>query len=290
MNTITAETKVCVLLGDPVGHSLSPLIHNAAFRELGINAVYLALPVKEKDFEGAIQGMRAFHFQGASITIPHKVRAVEHMDSLDPVAREIGSINTIVNRNGKLKGFNSDGMGALKALRDHQVNLDGKSVLVLGSGGVARAISFALTMGTRLTKLCIAGIIKEEVISLVDDLQQATESPVQGETMEGKALGIEIPGFDIIINCTPVGMSPDINKSPVPDGLLEKNQLVFDVVYNPLQTRLLKEAEWFGCDTISGVEMFINQAVVQFELWTGEKAPEEVMRKVVLGHLAAQQS
>jgi len=274
------------LIGDPVGHSLSPLIHNAGFRALGINFVYLAFQVKDRDFENAIKGMKAFNFQGASITIPHKVRAVEHMDSLDPVARKIGSINTIVNQNGKLKGFNSDGMGALKALHDHRVDLNGKSILVLGAGGVARAISFSLTMSSQLKELYIGGIIKEEINSLVNDLRGVTEAPIQGEVIGGSAFWGKIPKFDILINCTPTGMYPDTDKSPVPDGFLGKEPLVFDVVYNPPKTRLIKEAERIGCDTISGMEMFINQAVVQFEYWTGEKAPEEVMRKVVLDYLA----
>lgn len=280
MKEINAKTKVCALIGDPVEHSFSPLIHNAGFRELGINFVYVAFRVK--DVENAIKGIRALNFRGASITIPHKVKAVGYLDSLDEMAKKIGSINTIVNQNGELKGFNSDGMGALKALHDHRSDLKGTSVSVLGSGGAARAITFALAMRAKLKELHILGIIKEEISALTDDLEKVTETKVKGELMDEDILRKRIFGSDLLINCTPVGMYPKSDGSPVPINFLRKGLLVFDIVYNPPQTQLLKEAKSIGCDTISGIEMFINQAVVQFELWTAKKAPEAVMRKVVL--------
>ena len=284
MKKIDAKTKVCALIGDPVEHSFSPLIHNAGFQELGINLVYVAFRVK--DLERAIKGIRALNIRGVSITIPHKIKAVDYMDSLDEMARKIGSINTIVNQEGMLKGFNSDGMGALKAFRDREIDLDGRRVLVLGSGGVARAITFALTMNARLKELRVLGIIKDEINGLIADLRRATGTNIQGELMGNDVLQKSIPSFDILINCTPVGMYPKVDESPVPPCFLRKELTVFDVVYNPLQTRFLKDAQDIGCYTISGIEMFINQAVVQFELWTGKTAPGPIMRKVILDHLA----
>jgi len=284
MDKIDAKTKVCALIGDPVEHSFSPLIHNAGFKKLGINFVYVAFQVK--DIENAIKGIKALNIQGASITIPHKIRAARYVDSLDEMAKKIGSINTIVNKGGTLIGFNSDGMGALKAFRDQKVDLNGKKVLILGSGGVARAITFATVMNAKLKGLNILGILKEEIDDLVSDLRKVTEIEIKGALLENKVLQESISSSDILINCTPVGMYPKSDESPVPAEFFKKELIVFDVVYNPPQTRLLKEAEKSGCDTISGVEMFINQAVVQFELWTGKKAPESIMREVILDHLA----
>jgi len=284
MNAINAKTRVCALIGDPVEHSFSPLVHNAGFQELGLNLVYVAFQVK--DIENALEGMKALNILGASVTIPHKIKAINHMDTLDEMARRIGSINTIVNQNGRLKGFNSDGMGALKAFRDQRIPLDGRKVVVLGSGGAARAIVFALIMNAKLKDLLILGIIKEEVDVLIRDLRKTTGTSVQGALMDRETLRKHISGSDIVINATPVGMSPHSDESPVPAHFLRQELIVFDVVYNPLRTKLLNDAQQCGCHTISGIEMFINQAVVQFELWTGRPAPEPVMRKVIMDQVS----
>ena len=187
-----------------------------------------------------------------------------------------------------LKGFNSDGLGALKALQDHGVSLEGKRVLILGSGGAARGIAFTLAMNTRLKKLCGLGILPDELSTLIDNLRPVTKAEVVGEILNEKALEKQILSSEVVINCTPVGMYPKIKESPVPKDVLRKGLLVFDVVYNPLHTKLLTEAKSMGCDTISGIEMFINQAVVQFELWTGAKAPEEIMRAVILEQVSGE--
>ncbi len=283
MKEIDAKTKSCVLIGDPVEHSFSPLIHNAGFNALGINFVYVAYLVK--DLEHAIKGIRALNIRGASITIPHKVKAISYVDKLDDLAQKIGSINTIVNQKGKLIGYNNDGMGALKALQDRTIDLKGKSVLVLGSGGVARAITFSLVMRGEVKRLHILGIIKEEMNILIEDLRKTGGSDVQGTLLREDILQKTLSMSDILINCTPIGMYPKTKESPVPSSFLRPGLLVFDVVYNPPQTTLLKDAQKAGCRTISGLEMFINQAIVQFELWTGEKAPVDAMKKVLLEQL-----
>jgi shikimate dehydrogenase len=282
MIPIDAKTGVCALIGNPVKHSFSPLIHNAAFKEAGLNLVYVAFPVKEKNLGPAIQGLSALAIRGASITIPHKVAATRHVGWIDPVAARIGSINTIVNDSGNLKGYNSDGMGALKALQDRGVSPEGKRILIVGSGGAARGIAFTLAMRARLAGLVIVGVIRNEVAVLVDNLRTVTEAPVEGDAMEEGTLRSHLSACDMVINCTPVGMYPKVQESPVPKAFLREGLVVFDVVYNPLQTQLLRDAGSTGCHTISGVEMFINQAVVQFELWTGVKAPEAIMKKVIL--------
>ena len=277
-----AQTRLCALVGNPVEHSFSPLVHNAAFKATGQNFVYLAFRVEESQLEQAMNGIRALNVRGASITIPHKVRALPYMDQLDPLAKQIGSINTVVNDGGVLTGYNSDGTGALKAVQDQGVDLDDKSVLVLGSGGAARAITFTLAINTKISGLTIAGIVEDEVAALAGDLQRASDVPIKTAVMAAHFFEQDAPVADVLINCTPVGMYPEVNSSPVPANFFQKNMTVFDVVYHPPKTKLLSAAEQAGCTTISGVEMFINQAAVQFQLWTGEEAPEEVMRAVIL--------
>jgi shikimate dehydrogenase len=283
MPLIDAKTKVCALIGDPVEHSFSPLIHNAGFEALGINFIYVAFPVK--DLESAIKGIRALNIRGVSITIPHKIKAIKYVDKLDKIASKIGSINTIVNDNSSLIGYNSDGIGALKVFQDRKVELTGKSILILGSGGVARAIAFSLLMNATIKNLRILGIVEEEIDTLVSDLSQLNVAKVEGRLLNERILSESIAEAEILINCTPIGMYPRISESPVPVEFFKPQLIVFDVVYNPPQTKLLKEAAQAGCQAISGLEMFINQAVIQFELWTGEKAPVAVMERVLLEQL-----
>lgn len=285
MEAPNSKTTLCAVLGDPVEHSFSPLIHNAAFRERKLNFVYLAFAVK--DLGSALKGVRALGIRGLSITIPHKVRALEFVDRLDPLAEKIGSLNTIVNDQGILRGYNSDGMGALKALKKHQVETKGKRVVLLGSGGASRALAFSLLLDAPPQALTLFGVLEDELSCLVRDLRTLPEATVGGALLQEGRLGHILSEADLLINCSPVGMYPKTADTPVPAEMLHPNLTVFDVVYNPPRTKLLQDAEAAGCTTISGIEMFINQAVVQFELWTGEKAPEAVMRKVLLDHLSA---
>jgi shikimate dehydrogenase len=282
--TITTATKVCAVIGNPVAHSLSPALHNAAFRELGLDFVYVAFRVE--DLKGALTGMRALeNFRGMSVTIPHKIEAMEYLDEIAEADRSIGSINTIINDNGRLIGLGTDGPGALKALNDGRVDLDGKNVLMLGSGGAARAIAFTLALKTGLANLAILDINENMLHELVTDLKSGTSAAIQCETLSDKSLAGKMEQSDIIINCTPIGMHPKEGVSLVPDGLFRPGQVVFDVVYTPLETKLLADARSRGLLTISGVEMFINQAVLQFREFTGLDAPVEVMRKVVMERL-----
>jgi shikimate dehydrogenase len=282
---LTARTKLCALIGNPVEHSLSPLIHNAAFKEKGLDFAYVAFRVEPARLESAVKGLAAFDIRGASITIPHKIHVVKYVDRLDPVARKIGSINTIVNDGDCLWGYNSDGTGALKAFRDRAVDLGGKSVLILGSGGAARAIGVTLAMQTDIEELCIAGTTQEKVAELVNHLHACAHVPVRGEAFEKKRFDPLCSTTQVLINCTPVGMYPEVAESPVPLDFLHQDMIVFDAVYNPPRTQLLMDAEKAGCTVISGLDMFVHQAAVQFELWSGEKAPVALMRKVIVERL-----
>ena len=277
---INAHTQFCGLIGNPVEHSLSPAIHNAAFQKLGLNFVYLAFRVEA--IGDAIKGLRSLgNFRGASVTIPHKVSAVPFLDSLEPTARHIGAINTIVAEGGVLKGYNTDAIGAVRALRESDVTLKGRQVVMLGSGGAARAIAFALGAETGIDRLTILGIDEQERTVLVRDLQLKAGMAVQESLLDESMLRKVLPDTHVLIHCTPIGMSPKVHQTSVPATLLHPGLTVMDIVYNPRDTQLLKDAKVAGCRVIPGLEMFLYQAAAQFELWTNQAAPVDVMRKVL---------
>ena len=277
---INVQTQFCGVIGNPVEHSLSPAIHNAAFRKLGLNYVYLAWKVEV--IGDAIRGLRALgNFRGASVTIPHKVSAVPFLDDLEPTARQIGAINTIVAEQGRLIGYNTDATGALRALREGGVPLAGRRIVMLGSGGAARAIAFALAAESGADKLTLLGVDDRERTALASDLRSKTDVAIEDAVLDDSTLGRTVPEAQILIHCTPVGMSPKADTTCVPASLLHSGLAVMDIVYNPRETRLLIEAKRAGCKTIPGLEMFLNQAVTQFELWTNRPAPVDVMRVVL---------
>lgn len=277
---INVHTQFCGIIGNPVEHSLSPAIHNAAFQKLGLNFVYLAFRVEAID--DAIKGLRALgNFRGASVTIPHKVAAVPFLDSIEPTARHIGAINTIVATDGILTGYNTDATGALRALREGKVVLKGQQVVMLGSGGAARAIAFALGADAGIDRLTILGIDGQERRSLARDLQSKTSIIVQESSLDEGTLRKVLPDAHVLIHCTPMGMSPKVHETPVPATLLHEGLTVMDIVYNPRDTQLLKDAKAARCRVIPGLEMFLHQAAAQFDLWTKQAAPAEVMRAVL---------
>ncbi|MGD9850670.1 MAG: shikimate dehydrogenase [Nitrospirales bacterium] len=282
---INPNTQLCGLLGNPVAHSLSPAIHNAAFRELNLNFVYLAFPVE--DLEGAIQGIRALgNLRGFSVTIPHKVAILPLLDGVEKTAKNIGSVNTVIKDRGRLIGSNTDASGAIQALRQGGVDLSGKRVLLLGSGGAARAIAFGLCLEQPIEELILLGIDDAERTTLANDLRNKTPVKIVDDPLNLDALRMRIPQAQLLIHSTPIGMHPNIGETCVPKDLLHPNLTVMDIVYNPLNTQLLKDAKTAGCRTIQGVEMFLHQAVGQFELWTGEPAPVNIMRNVLTSHFS----
>ena len=277
---INAHTQFCGVIGNPVEHSLSPAIHNAAFQKLGLNFIYLTFRVEA--IGNAIKGLRALgNFRGASVTIPHKVAAVPFLDSIEPTASHIGAINTIVAVDGTLTGYNTDATGALRALREGGVALNGKRVVIIGSGGAARAVAFALGTEAGIDCLSILGIDSQERTALTRDLRSKTGMIVQESSLDEEALRRVLPDTHLLIHCTPVGMSPNVHETPVPATLLHAGLTVMDIVYNPCDTRLLKDAKAAGCRTIPGLEMFLYQAAAQFDLWTNQPAPTDVMRAVM---------
>lgn len=286
IRTISPATQYCMVIGDPIGHSLSPAIHNAGYAELGLDFVYVAGRVE--DVHGALAGMRAFdNFRGMSVTIPHKVTVMAYMDEIAEVDQAIGAINTVIHDGDKLIGVNTDGPGALKALVDAGVDLTAKNVLMLGTGGAARAIAFTLAWENRLARLQLLDIDATMLDNLASDLTSRTQAAIQSGMLTAESLEAAMQEADVIIHSTPVGMHPNVDASLIPAELMRAGQVVFDVVYTPLETKLLADAGSQGLQTVSGVEMFVNQAVLQFEYFTGRPAPAEAMRRVVLERLTS---
>lgn len=284
IRAISPRTQVCAVIGNPVEHSLSPAIHNAAFTELGLDFVYTAFRVE--NVAAALAGMRALeNFRGMSVTIPHKIEVMKHVDEIPEVDRRIGSINTVINEGGRLRGFGTDGPGALRALQGAGVDVSGKSVLMIGAGGASRAIAFTLAEQAGPGRIAILDIDGKILEGLAADLAKGTGTKIESALMGPDSLAAAMEAADLIVNCTPVGMHPKTDNSPVPADLLRPGQAVFDIVYTPLKTRFLREAGERGLQTVSGVDMFIYQAVLQFEQFTGAAAPEDVMRRVVMEQL-----
>ncbi len=265
--TISGKTKLYGILGNPVSHSLSPVMHNAAFAATGIDGVYLPFPVP--DIINAVTGIRALGIQGASVTIPHKEQVMALLDTIDPVAQKIGAVNTIVRNGDTLAGFNTDWLGATSAL-ERKITLPGRKVVILGAGGSARAIGFGLM--EKGADFLLVSRTESRGRALADELNCRWMPLTETEAISG----------DILINATSVGMVPKIESSPVPDSVLAQFQVVMDIVYAPLKTRLLMAAEKAGCESINGLEMLLYQGVAQFGMWTGVKAPVDVMRQALL--------
>ncbi|RLI79581.1 shikimate dehydrogenase [Archaeoglobales archaeon] len=262
------------LVGYPVKHSVSPAMHNAAFKQLGIDAVYLAFEVKPNEVDKAIFGAKALGFKGLNITIPHKEKALEFVKP-DSLAARIGAINTIDLET--MKGYNTDAYGALKALESSRVNVEGKNILIVGAGGAARAIAFALI---EKSLVVISNRTEQRGLKLVEELRRYGESIFipynEIEKLEGK--------IDVIVNATPLGMKGFESKPPLPHSLI-RDVVVFDTVYNPMETELIKLARKRKCKVVYGIDMLVYQGAKAFEIWTGKKAPVEVMKKAAINSL-----
>jgi shikimate dehydrogenase len=286
ITSIGCNTQFCAVIGNPVGHSLSPAIHNAGYAALGLDFVYVACPVT--DVKNALAGMRALgNFRGMSVTIPHKLEAMKHVDEIAAVDRSIGAINTVVHDKERLIGLGTDGPGALAALADAGVWLEGRHALILGAGGAARAIAFTLALRAELGALTLLDINESLLGGLAADLSACAPLKPRADLMTPQALERAMAAADIVIHCTSVGMHPHTDRSLIPVELFRPAQVVFDIVYTPLETRLLADARSRGLKVISGVDMFIHQAALQFEHFTGTGAPVEVMRRVAMEHLTS---
>ncbi|HEV8384954.1 MAG TPA: shikimate dehydrogenase, partial [Candidatus Acidoferrales bacterium] len=266
---LNRKTRVYGVIGDPVSHSLSPLMHNLAFQQKKINAVYLPFLVRElKDF---LRAIKPLGIAGFSVTLPHKEKILRHLDDCDPLATAIGAVNTVVVRGGKLHGINTDYVGVLRAL-ERRVRFRGSRVLIFGAGGASRAVAFALAQAGAVVCVCARRMKEAEKLARA----------VGGQAVSRARICKEF--FDAIVNATPVGLHPHNDVSPLRANELNC-RLVFDTVYRPLKTKLLQLAERRGIATVSGIEMFIAQGSAQWEIWTEQRAPLALMRKAVLNAL-----
>ncbi|UHA74229.1 shikimate dehydrogenase [Paenibacillus sp. 481] len=302
--SINSATALYAVIGDPIGQSKSPLMHNAALRHLGMNGVYAAFHVLPARLEQAIDGMRALGIQGMNVTIPHKEAVMSYLDELDESARIIGAVNTIVNRDGKLIGYNTDGLGYVRALKEEVMpNLAQARILIIGAGGAARGIAYAL-LREGCTRLYIANRTIERANMLVDDLAGLAGVPSVPSFSGASPLpptsasvgtpvyvdaialhdqpAIDPEQIDLVIQTTSVGMHPNVDDLPFTASWLRPHMIVSDIIYNPLETAILREARRIGCRTHSGLGMFIHQGAIALEMWTNRKAPIQVMRDTVL--------
>ena len=283
---IDAKTKIFCVIGDPIEHSLSPVMHNAVFEKLDLNCCFTAFRIKPENLGNAIKGMQAMEIGGINVTIPHKVSVMDFLDELSEEARIIGAVNTI-EMGEKLKGYNTDGLGAFTALKNGGADPKGKHVLLLGSGGAARAIAVTLALKGEISTLIILGVVKEELEKLAEDISKNTQINAAGELLNDSTLGDALSNADILIHATPVGMHPDIDKTLVTADLMEPDLKLMDIVYTPLETKLMQEAREAGVECIiGGVEMFINQGAESEKIWLEIDAPVELMREVVLRELS----
>ena len=277
---IDGSTKLLGVLGWPVEHSMSPVMHNAAIRAAGLNACYVPLPCRPEALGDVIAGLRGMGFLGANLTIPHKQAVIEHLDGLSEESRFTGSVNTLYWEGDRLMGTTTDAPGAVLNLRQAGIELDGKRVTILGTGGAARALAFVLARGScagtggatetfTLPELTILGRDPDKAGTLARDVAEGSggATVIQSGLLGGFAgLG---SGADLIINCTSVGMAPDASGCPVDPALLEPRHAVYDIVYQPRETALLKEARRCGCRTVEGIGMLVHQGAASFRTWFG---------------------
>ncbi len=283
---ITGKTRVCGVIGDPIEHTMSPAMHNAAFEEMGMDYRYVPFRVRREELGKAVEGMRALNVRGLNVTIPHKVSIIPFLDKLDIMVERVGAVNTIVNDNGVLTGYNTDATGFLQALLERGVEPEGKNVVILGAGGASRAISFILAEKGADLVILNRRLELDWAEELAQRISQAFDREVRALELSEKNLATVLEGAEVLVNATSVGMSPEAEATPVPARLLKPGLVVFDIVYNPVQTRLLREAEEAGASIISGLDMLVWQGALSFEKWTGRKAPVDLMKREAMKALA----
>lgn len=268
---INSRTKICMVIGDPVGHSAGPQLYNRIYKKLEIDDeyVYVACNVKIEKLEDFAKGVRAMGIRGVSCTIPHKIEIIKYLDYIDPDAEAIGAVNTIVNENGLLKGFNTDHIGIANPLFK-LTGLKGKSVGIIGAGGAARAAAYALAKND--AKFLIFNRTPEKAEKIAGDFGGKAES--------FENIG-KIKNCDIIINSTPVGMKGYSNESILPAEYITKDQIIFDCVYTPYETELIKSSQSIGAKVIHGQDMLIHQGIEQFRLYTGRVVTEDIFREIL---------
>jgi shikimate dehydrogenase len=274
----SGRSEVYGIIGDPIDHSMSPAIQNAAFQSTRIDAVYVPFCVKKSDLESAIEGMRALGIKGFNVTAPHKVEVRRYLDKLDRSADEIGSVNTVANRDKSLCGYNTDGIGALRALEEVGAQLNNRSILLFGAGGASRALAYTFASSARTIRIVNRTLLKAR--QLQRRLQKRFKLEVAVAGLAGASIKRFVEEADIIVNASSMGQNGRFDP-PVQRNWLRHGQFVLDIVYSPTQTKLLKIAQAAGATAVNGLRMLVNQGACSFEIWTGRSAPVAVMHDVV---------
>ncbi|WP_338750265.1 shikimate dehydrogenase [Bacillus sp. FJAT-52991] len=273
--------KLFGVIGDPIAHSMSPVMHNSAFAALGVDGYYHPFHIKPDDLADAIKGMKAIGVEGFNVTIPHKTAIIPLLDKVDPLAKAIGAVNTVVRENHQWVGYNTDGLGYVRALREeYPGTLEDQHVLVIGAGGAARAIFYTLA-SEGVKRITIANRTPEKAKVMVENCPYLVEGTVLSLTEAEETLGT----YDVIIQTTSIGMAPQTEEIPIALHSLKSMAFVSDIIYNPLETKLLKEAKKQGAYTQNGLKMFVYQGALAFEKWTGFFPDVQKMEKIVLQQL-----
>lgn len=263
--SINWNTSLYCLIGNPIDKSLSPIIHNEIFKILGKNSIYLAFNVEESKLKDVIEGLKAINVEGFNVTIPYKKEIIKYLDDLYPEAKTLGAVNTVKNQNGKLIGFNTDGDGFFETLVDNEIDITDKNVLLLGAGGAAYAIAITLSK-KGIGSIHIANRTREKAISLEKEIKKVNSNLLTA-TGDLKLDNINKKAIDIIINATSIGMYPMENLSPIELNGFKENIVVYDIVYKPRESKLIKDAKSRGYKTINGISMLLKQAILSQKVW-----------------------
>lgn len=281
MAFINVNTKLVGLLGNPLGHSFSPAMQNIAFETQGLNYYYLPIEVTAENLADVVKGISKMNFAGFNVTIPHKLNIMKFLDEIDDLAELIGAVNTVTIKDGRLKGYNTDGIGFVRSLEEEtNVTVKGSIVFILGSGGASRSIAMAMAFkGANKVYLCNRTV--EKAMDLTKEINSKIRDCSIALPMVKSEMLRPLKETAIFINTTSVGMHPNEGDTPIESSLLHEGMIVSDIIYNPLKTRLLLEAEQRGCKTLKGLGMLVYQGAEAFKLWTGIDAPAEKMWEVL---------
>jgi shikimate dehydrogenase len=272
--------KLFGVVGDPIAHSMSPAMHNDLFELYGIDASYLPFHVSKDDLESAVKGLKALGASGFNVTIPHKTEIIPYLDGIDPLAEAIGAVNTVKNEGGLFVGYNTDGPGFVKGLESHAADLFSRSALIIGAGGAAKAIYFSMAKaGFKHIDIC------NRTLNKAEELVSACPYKVDSKVLDYETAERNLGNYQLVVQTTSIGMHPDIESVPLSTNNIAQHSFVSDIIYNPLKTKLLKEASVKGALTQNGIEMFVYQGALAFEKWTGIFPDTERMKANVLRHL-----
>lgn len=279
---ITGTTRLTCLLGSPVAHSISPQMHNEAFRQLGLDYVYTAFDVAPEHLPEAVSALKLFNIRGFNLTMPHKTAMLELVDELTPAAKLAQAVNTVTYENGRLIGHTTDGVGYMRSVEDAGFSIIGKNMTLLGAGGAATAICTQASLDgvKNIYMFKRKNASWNSVQAFVDNVNRTTDCKVSLYDIQDESqLKQALDNSDILTNATNVGMAPDVTSSPIPASLLDSHLIVSDIIYNPRQTQLLKDAKKAGCPTMNGLYMLLYQGAASFECWTNEKMPVSIIKE-----------